>query len=124
MNPENVIVDSSSKKNLYPNQKKTVIPEKILFKSNWSNRHTRRGQFGGMAAPRNACGARKDTNKTKALEDAALAYIRDKVTCKIWDIPVRPESSSKHRRFIRRLIAKSLIVKDPFSPGYIHAVQK
>lgn len=102
--------------------KKKTIPENVLFRPTWPNRHTRRAQHGGMPAPEKAGGVRKNPNRANALAGAALAYIQDKVTCKVWEIPVRPETSSEHRALIRRLIAEGLIVRDHFNPGYIHAV--
>lgn len=98
---------------------KKSFPEKVLFKPDWHNRHTRRSQFGGMSAPEKAGGVRKNPNCKAALEGAALAYIQEKVTCKVWEIPVRPETSSEHRAFIRRLEREGKITRDP---GYIHAL--
>lgn len=126
MNPdkkEKVVVQATTApKKLFPNQVKTSIPENVLFKVEWPNRHTRRAQYAGMSAPDKAGGAKKNPNRRDALEKSALAYIQEKVTCKVWDIPVRPKTSSEHRAFIRRLEREGKVKRDPFNPGYIHAV--
>lgn len=126
MNPDNtekvVVQATTAPKKLFPNQVKSTIPESVLFKVEWPNRHTRRAQFGGMSAPDKSSGARKNPNRRDALEKAAFVYIQEKVTCKVWEIPVRPETSSEHRAFIRRLEREGKVTRDPFNIGYIHAI--
>lgn len=129
MNEEKVTVSAttvpattSSPKKKYPNQIPTVIPETKLFEPSWPNRHTRRARFGGMSAPDKAGGVKKNPQRRAALEGAALAYIQEKVTCKVWEIPVRPETSSEHRALIRLLEREGKITRDPFNPGYVHAL--
>jgi len=99
-------------------------PEKVLFRPDWPNRAQRRAQFGGMSAPDKASGVQKNPKRREALEATALAYIQEKVTCKVWEIPIRPETSSEHRAFIRRLEREGYITRDPFNPGYIHAIEQ
>lgn len=124
MNSENekVVVQGSTVERVPAKRIKRKIPENVLFTPEWPNRHARRSQFGGMSAPDKAGGVKKNPNRSQSLEGAAWAYIQEKVTCKVWEIPVRPETSSEHRRFIRRLIDEGLVVRDPCNPGYIHAV--